>query len=302
MNDKSTILVTGSTGNLGRELIPKLIPSFRVVGCARRNFKMNEIKDKNFIFEKVNLSSKEEVRKLFSKYKFSQIIHLATLIKRGELETDEIIDVFEGNVISLLNILSQSGKFERIIFTSSIAVYGIPTSLLIKEGAPLSPLDFYGKCKVFCEDLVRHFSQATGSSYVILRIPSLFAKTIREGAVYNFSKNALLGSDIVINPKRPTPWNIIYVEDAADAICAVTKKNIRDEVINIGYDEEMELEKIAKKIQLLANSKSRIVKQYSFVNPTFALDTSKLEKTLGLTFPTLDQRLGKYLEIIKTRP
>lgn len=300
MKDESTILVTGATGNLGRELIPKLISDFRVVGCAREIYKNNEMKDKNFVFEKVDLSLKEEVRKLFKKYKFSQIIHLVALIKRGELKMDEIIAVFESNVISLFNILSQAGKFKKIIFTSSVAVYGIPQSLLIKEGIPLSPLDFYGKCKASCEDLVKHFSQATGSSFAILRIPSIFAKTIKEGAVYSFYKKALSNKDIIINVDKPTPWSIIYIEDAADCIVsAVSKNDVNNETINIGYDDGIELEMIAKKIKKISKSKSKIIKTYDFANPVLYLDTQKIKKLLGLKLPSLDQRLIKYLDDLK---
>lgn len=297
---KPTILVTGATGSIGRELIPKLLPKFKVVGCARSDFekKLWE-KREDFIFEKVDLTKREQVERLFKEYNFDQVIHLAAYIKGGEVDKGEAIQIFNNNVMSTLNILSVMDD-GMIIFASSMTVYGIPNKIPVYESTPLNPTDFYAKSKVICENLIEGFSKIKRIKFLVLRIPGIFSKERKSGALFNFASNAWTNRDINISLDKPTPWDIIYIEDLVNVIArAVSKKNIGNMVINVGYGEKVELELVAKKIKVVLKSSSKIAKNYSFKNPVFCFSTQKMRSLLNVNLPSLDERLNQYLNFVK---
>lgn len=299
---KSTVLVTGATGNLGMALISKLLADYNVVGCARGNFEVEgKFKDNNLTFEKIDLASSKQVVELFSKYKFDQIVHLSAAMTRGNLNLEQAIEVFDSNVISTFNILSNIKTLDKLIFSSTLAVYGIPKHYPVNEKDYLRPLDFYSKSKVACEELIKDFSTIHRFKYIILRIPSIFSETIEEGAVYNFARNAIKGRDIVINIDKPVPWSAVYIDDVVNSILkSLSNDKLSNETITIGYDKGMELEQVAKKVVELLNSDSKIIKNYTFKNPIFYVDTRKLKTIVGLKLPSFDQRLIEYLNVLKS--
>ena len=88
------ILVTGAAGFIGFNFCELLMQStkYKIVGIDNLNdyyqvsLKMERIKHlkklfkdnkKKFILKKIDISNKDEVLKIFKKYKFSKVIHLA---------------------------------------------------------------------------------------------------------------------------------------------------------------------------------------------------------------------------------
>jgi UDP-glucose-4-epimerase GalE len=72
------------------------------------------------------------------------------------------------NMLVLLNALRRH-KVDRVIFSSSAAVYGIPSRLPIDEGHPQNPLNPYGTTKQMCERILRDYAGAYGIRSVALR-------------------------------------------------------------------------------------------------------------------------------------
>ncbi|MBO1524935.1 NAD-dependent epimerase/dehydratase family protein, partial [Salmonella enterica] len=62
---------------------------------------------------------------------------------------------YENNLIATANIINECIKFnvKRLVFTSSLAVYGRPTSFngILNETDITSPIDPYGIAKLACE-------------------------------------------------------------------------------------------------------------------------------------------------------
>lgn len=72
------------------------------------------------------------------------------------------------NAITLFEAMNQT-KVNKIIFSSSAAVYGEPSILPITEDHQTNPLNTYGKTKLMIEQILFDLSKAYGLQYVSLR-------------------------------------------------------------------------------------------------------------------------------------
>ena len=89
------------------------------------------------------------------------VIHFAGFKSVKESE-EKPLKYFSNNIagsISLLEAMSKTG-LNKIIFSSSATVYGVPEFLPISEIHPLMPENIYGKTKLMVEDFLRDVSNS----------------------------------------------------------------------------------------------------------------------------------------------
>jgi UDP-glucose 4-epimerase len=71
-------------------------------------------------------------------------------------------------LINLLDAMVRHGA-DTIVFSSSCTVYGIPDTLPIPETARQQPISSYGRCKLMCEEILRHAAAAHRLPIAVLR-------------------------------------------------------------------------------------------------------------------------------------
>lgn len=78
---------------------------------------------------------------------------------------------YHNNVVATLALLDtmRECKVERIVFSSTAAVYGQPESSPISEDMPTRPTNVYGRTKLVIEGMLADFAMAYGLKYVSLR-------------------------------------------------------------------------------------------------------------------------------------
>ena len=158
------VLVTGGCGYIGSHTVVDLLnENYDVVvvdNLVNSKIdvldKIKKITNKNVTFYKLDLCSKEELRKIFEKEKIDAVIHFAGLKAVGESVLKPLM-YYENNLISTLNLLDLMKEFNvlKIVFSSSATVYGSPKSLPIYEDFPLSTTNPYGTTKLMIEDILK---------------------------------------------------------------------------------------------------------------------------------------------------
>jgi UDP-glucose 4-epimerase len=73
-----------------------------------------------------------------------------------------------GGTLSLLEALRETG-LNRLVFSSTAAVYGTPTKKLIAETDDVAPINPYGRTKLMSETMIRDASRAYGLGAIVLR-------------------------------------------------------------------------------------------------------------------------------------
>lgn len=89
------------------------------------------------------------------------VIHFAGLKAVGESVTQPL-RYYDNNVsgsIALFQTMAETGV-KTVVFSSSATVYGDPASVPIREDAPLSATNPYGRSKLMIEDILRDVAKA----------------------------------------------------------------------------------------------------------------------------------------------
>ncbi len=103
-------------------------------------------------------------------YEIQAVVHMAADALVGESMMHPA-RYYNNNLvasISLLNCMNDCGV-EKIVFSSSAAVYGESSKHLIEESDPVRPVNPYGETKLALETALRWYSSAYKLRYVVLR-------------------------------------------------------------------------------------------------------------------------------------
>ena len=172
-----TILVIGSNGQIGTELVTelrKINGENNVVACDIRRPDY-DIKNGG-PFEFVNVLDKDNLKAIFTKYKPTQVYLLAALLSATGEQNPKL--AWDLNMNGLLNVLDFAIDFgtKRIYWPSSIAVFG-PNSP--KHQTPqfctMDPNTVYGISKLAGERWCEYYFQKYGLDVRSIRYPGLIS-------------------------------------------------------------------------------------------------------------------------------
>lgn len=166
-----SILVVGGAGYIGSAMVERLIDegeSVVVVDNLSRGHR--QAVHPKAVFIKGDMADTELVVATFRKYKCDVVMHFSALSIVAESMEKPLL-YYENNVakgIELVKAMLSVGV-NKLIFSSTAAVYGEPKRVPIKESDPLAPVNPYGRSKLQFEDFLADCSQAEGLSYISLR-------------------------------------------------------------------------------------------------------------------------------------
>jgi UDP-glucose 4-epimerase len=187
----------------------------------------------------------QAVRNLLEHERIDAILHCAARSLVGE-SVENPARYYRDNVaggIALLEAAREAGV-DRIVFSSTAAVYGVPDCTPIPEDAPLRPVNTYGETKRTFEGALHWYGRAYGLRAVILRYFNVAGATGRLGEVHrpetHLIPNVLQAVEggpalTLFGDDYPTPdgtpiRDYIHVADLADAHLAALDTTGRDPV------------------------------------------------------------------------
>lgn len=120
--------------------------------------------------EQIDILDTEAVSAALSRYQPAAVIHCAGCIAIGESTADPAL-YYRQNVTGTLQLLQamQDAGVNKIIFSSSCAVHGLPETQPIREDAPYAPISPYGNTKMMAELAIRDYASAYGLHYLVFR-------------------------------------------------------------------------------------------------------------------------------------
>ncbi|TXB64031.1 NAD-dependent epimerase/dehydratase family protein [Vicingus serpentipes] len=183
-----TILVIGSSGQIGTELVEELRNQF-----GNDKVIASDIKEpqnvQNGPFEVLDILNKEQLLKIVEKHNVKEIYLLAALLSATAEKNPEF--AWELNMNSLFNVLNlaKDGIIKKIFWPSSIAVFGPTTP---RENTPqytiMEPSTVYGISKQAGERWCEYYNEKYGVDVRSIRYPGLIGyKSLPGGGTTDYA-------------------------------------------------------------------------------------------------------------------
>lgn len=308
----SKILVTGASGFIGSNLVPKLIKENHEVYCLLRyvsNRVPNLPSEANPVF--CDLRDALDLKKIVKDVNPEIIIHLASAssVAYSHLHSQEVMDINLLGTINLALAAKDVQNLWKFIFAGTSEEYGIQDSFPIKETAPLRPNQPYAISKVAADEYLNYLYTSSNFPCIISRAFNTFGRTdnftfVTESIIVQMLKNlgVTLGNP---NPKR----DFLYVDDHVNAYVQMAKHpNILEKLgseraINFCSGNAITIEELACKIGVIIGyDNDRIKWKYSYSRPTeidiLEGDNTKAKMLLGWE-PQTEIDRGLYLTVKK---
>ncbi len=219
------ILVTGSVGQIGSELVPALRAKHgneNVVATGHRTMPSESFRNAG-PFEIVDVMDKEAFKAIIEKHDIDTVYHLVSILSAaGEKNPDLAWDV---NMETLKNVLDLAREHEmsRVFWASSIAAFGPSTP---KDNTPqmtvMDPNTMYGLTKVAGELLCNYCFEKHGVDVRSLRYPGIVSyKTLPGGGTTDYAVEifyeALKNRKYTCFLKEDATLPMMYMPDAVKA-------------------------------------------------------------------------------------
>lgn len=165
------VLVTGGAGYIGSVVNEELLRAGHQIVVYDNLFKGNRSAVPESVeFVKGDLLDEDLLREILTVRKIDAVVHMAAYSQVGE-SVQHPQKYYENNLnasIVLLNAMAHC-KVNRIVFSSTAAVYGEPLKQPIEETDPTNPTNPYGETKLAFERALHWYQSAYGVRFTSLR-------------------------------------------------------------------------------------------------------------------------------------
>jgi UDP-glucose 4-epimerase len=164
------LLVTGGAGYIGSIVADQLlVPGHEIVVLDSLERGHREAIPEGAELAAVDLLDRDAVDRLLQRG-FDAVLHFAALALVSE-SVSHPERYYRTNVGGTLNLLEamQAASVQRLVFSSTCAVYGQPEEVPIPETAPERPENAYGASKLAVDRMIGDFCRAHGLGAVSLR-------------------------------------------------------------------------------------------------------------------------------------
>jgi len=247
------ILVTGSSGFIGKHLVAALDKLGHTVFCADRA-------------HGIDLTDKQCVDALPD---VDIVVHLAAHNGTKHFY-NRPLDVIRDSVLPTQYLIDRyAGKIERFVFTGTCESYAGAVDLFdypvpTDEKVPLvvsdvtNPRWSYGGSKIVNELQCVAAYQQLGQEYAIIRYHNVYGPEQRDHFFSEFYERALTG-DLTLNGWENTR-SFMYISDAIEAtVRVIFETAFSNEIVNIGVDAEISIKEIAELILKTANIAGELI-------------------------------------------
>lgn len=266
-------LVTGGAGFIGSHLCEELLKKG----------------DEVYVIDNLSTGSLDNIRHLFENKNFhytvdtimdekamerliqncEQVYHLAAAVG-VKLIMDRPIETIETNVKGTEIVLKIANKYKKkILIVSTSEIYGnhMEHSLKEDDNRILGPIKKRRWAYACSKSLDEFLAQAYFIEKKLPIVIARFFNTVgpRQTGAYgmvipNFVESALLGKPITIYGDGKQTRSFTHVKDVVTASVALMQHpQAEGDVFNIGSEEEISIEELAKKIKKATKSESEIV-------------------------------------------
>ncbi len=246
-------LVTGGAGFMGSHVAEHLLKmghTVVVIDDLSGGF-VDNVPD-GLIFVEGSILDHELINRVFEKYSFNYVYHLAAYAAEGLSHFIKRFN-YQNNLVGSVNLINACVNYNIncLVFTSSIAVYGAGQSPMTEDMAPL-PEDSYGIAKLAVEQELKVSHHMFGLEHIIFRPHNVYGERQNIGDRYRnvvgiFMNQLLKGEPMTIFGNGEQQRAFTHINDIAPIIAdSVNHPAARNEIFNIGADQPYAVNELAR--------------------------------------------------------
>lgn len=260
MSKQKVIIVTGASGFVAERLIGLLRSDGNYVVGIDRKAKPSTVCDAFVCCDLINIGS----RRLELDFDIKIIIHLAAAradwgISGEEFERDNV------EATEKVVHLARARGVKKLIFVSSISIFGQDRGTTLREESQPNPINVYGRTKLAAESLVRSCSDQI--DVVIVRPTVIYGPSNPENTgFYRATDNnifrmidAIQRNRFVIPGDRTVVKSVCYVENIASFLAFLAQETTKEKEFLFADEEQLSIWEIADLIKIRLGTKRNIL-------------------------------------------
>lgn len=252
----ASYLVTGGAGFIGAAVASRLLAAGHevvIIDNLSTGFRSNIPAGATFIEGACQDAALYEHLPLRS---YAAIFHIAGQ-SSGEISFDDPVYDLQTNTQSTL-LLLQFAKHvgcRRLVYASTMSVYGDQPDGPVAEDAPTIPKSFYGVGKLASEHYLRIYRQY-GIESAALRLFNVYGPgqnmdNLRQGMVSIYLAQALKNRHIHVKGSADRFRDFVYIDDVVDAFLRFETQPLGEhQIFNIGTGARTTVQDLVERIQL----------------------------------------------------
>lgn len=268
------ILITGSSGFVGKHLVKKLSNEHTIIEFDLVNGE--DVLDRDLLIKKLK--------------GVDTVVHLAAFISAVE-SWEKPLEYFRNNTLSTASVVDCAIKsgVKKIIFFSSAAV----------KAEPFTP---YAISKINAEKILDLYKDKIDT--VIVRPENIYGSGQKESygyVIHNFIKAVKSGKPIKIYGDGKQTRDLIYIDDVVETVEKLINKDIKSGTeISLGTGKETRIIDLAKIVMKVVGKNTKIEFLPKREEPLKSVADTKTLKSLKINankFITLEKGIGELLHL-----
>ena len=241
------ILITGVAGLLGSRLSDYIIenhPNVHIVGIDDMSGGYKENVNSKVELWEMNLVN-GNVEECFERHQFDYVYHFAAYAAEGLSPFIRTYN-YQNNLVATSRIITQCIKHDikRLVFTSTLAVYGHQDGCMFDEVQVPKPIDPYGVAKYGCEMDIQIAGEQHGLDWCIIRPHNVYG--VKQN-VWDKYRNVLgiwmyqhtINEPMTIFGDGTQTRAFSYIDDSIEPLWKASQdKRASKEIINLGGIKE----------------------------------------------------------------
>ena len=217
-------------------------------------------------YRKADVTVLEEVEPVFARG-LDAVMHIVGQVSLIRSYADPYLDM-RTNVLGTINVLELCLKYRvpRLLYASSMTVYGRTTTLPTPEDSPCRPVSYYGITKYAAERYVHATAERVDLGFTFqvtsFRMYNVYGARQAldnpyQGVLGIFLGNLLRNEPITIFGDGEQSRDFIYIDDVVDAwVSAINNPACYGQALNLGSGRPLSINELADKT-LAAFNRSR---------------------------------------------
>jgi len=258
------VLITGVAGLIGSRLADWIIqnkPEVEVIGVDDLSGGYIENINPKVEFWQMNLTE-HPIENIFEFHKIDYVFHFAAYAAEGLSPFIRCYN-YDNNLKATAKIVNECIKHDvkRLIFTSSLAIYGFGDDGLFDETQVPKPIDPYGVAKYACEMDIQIAGEQHGLDWCIIRPHNVYG--VKQN-IWDKYRNVLgIWMYQYLNDEPMTIFGdgeqtraFSFIDDILEPLWnSATRKEASKQIINLGGVEEISIKEAANTLRAVIDTK-----------------------------------------------